>query len=351
MADRELIYSDGKSMSAKMAAAAIYGGNLVCINTSTGYAVAGTDAASRTFFGVAEEYKAAPSTAGGDSIECLRTGSHLFSLYDADAAITDVGSLKVYLYDATTVAKAASVSNGIFVGIVSKVESASKVWVDITVATNSTDVATHIADSSGAHAASAISFADSGSKTAATEVDAALDEIYVDITTAQATIPLPLPDHTATGSIIGSAGSVVFSATAEGFGLWWAGAESHASVATRIMVPYDLNSASSMTVELFVAKTGATSADSVSFNVSWYNNTVSALYDAGSNMGSNTSAANAEATSKTVQKLTLAIAAAKLPPAGSPVNITLAPKPGTLGTDAVVLLGGQVKYTKKILTS
>lgn len=357
MAEREMRYKDSTEVSYKMAAAAIGGGNLVNINTGTGYAVAATDATARTFVGVAGSYKAAPSAAGGDSVAVMRDGVHLFSLYSADAAITDVGSLKVYVYDATTVAKTANTTYNLFVGIVVAVESASKVWVDITPATKAADVAAHIADSSDAHDSSAITFVDSGNKTSATQVDAALDEIYIELTSTYGLINIPMPHITDAGVALAafadnSSPNPGFCVTAKGMGIRWNNnATQSQPVATKVLVPFDANITANMVLNIVAAKTGATSGDATTFTVVAYNNGVAALYDADTNFGGVSGAMTGDATAKTVQKVTRTLSAADLAASGSAIELTITPTSGTLGTDDVILLAMYITFTRKLRTS
>jgi len=128
-----------------------------------------------------------------------RRGVFLFNI--ASASDADIGKA-VFVKDDQTVGLVAEVSNPIYVGNIFEVESATKVWVEIYPALLQTDVATHISDASGAHAASAISVADSGSKITATDVEAALAEVMTGIKTAQYTLfpqAITLEDGTAVG--------------------------------------------------------------------------------------------------------------------------------------------------------
>jgi len=97
----------------------------------------------------------------------------------------------VFLADDQTVDLAGNVNNDIFCGIIAGYIDTTHAWVDIEPAIRQADVATHIADASGAHAASAISIADAGSFTSQNEVEGALQEIYQDLLTAKGFIPSP----------------------------------------------------------------------------------------------------------------------------------------------------------------
>jgi len=84
----------------------------------------------------------------------------------------------VFLADDESVDVAANVTNDIFCGVIAGYIDTTHAWIDIEPAIRQADVATHIADASAAHAASAISIADAGGYTAQTTVEAALQEIY-----------------------------------------------------------------------------------------------------------------------------------------------------------------------------
>jgi hypothetical protein len=169
------ILGEGPVASAKT----IYGGAAVCFN-ATGYVTPGDDAANLIFAGIAAEQKDNSSGSDGDlDVTFERDGLHLFTL---DTAITqaNVGD-QVYLVDDQTVDLAANVSENIFCGVIAEYVTTTLAYIDITPAVKQTDVATHIADAAGAHAASAVSVADSGGFTSQTEVEAALQEIYAHV--------------------------------------------------------------------------------------------------------------------------------------------------------------------------
>ena len=350
-----------QDLSFKIAAEKVYGGTMMNINTGTGYACKGTDASSRVFAGISmgdgRDNATVDNSAGsaGD-LSCVirQNGVHLMKIYGSAVAITDMLA-QVYVYDSGTLARAANVSNYVFAGVIVGLYAAdtSYAWVDITAATRYTDVATHISNGTGAHAATAISIADSGSYTATANVETALQEIYCDMESAQNIIPLNTKNFiTALGSVLGSTGSVAFSPTAKGGGIIWAGASAYQSVVTKLNIPYDILSTAAMSVILWVAKVGSTAADSCAFVINWYNNAQSALYDAGSNQGSTTTGVTTPtALSKTIQKLTLTIAAVSLPKPGEVVELAIAPAALGLESDNVIVLGGHVKYTRKLRTS
>jgi len=157
----------------------IYGGAAICFN-ATGYLTPGDDAANLIFAGIAVDQKDNSSGSDGDlDVAFERDGLHLMVL---DTAITqaNVGD-QVYLVDDQSVDLAANVSENIFCGVIAEYVTTTLAYIDITPAVKQTDVATHIADAAGAHAASAVSVLDSGGFTDQTEVEAALAEIFAHV--------------------------------------------------------------------------------------------------------------------------------------------------------------------------
>jgi hypothetical protein len=154
----------------------IYGGSLVAVNAD-GYALPGGDTAGLIFQGVAD---ARADNTGGDNgaIKCIVRRRGEFRFASASALTQSNVGDAVFLSDDQTIALAGDVDNDIYCGVITEVVAAADCWVDITPALQQTDVATHIADVAGAHAASAISLADTGGYTAAIEIEAALAEIY-----------------------------------------------------------------------------------------------------------------------------------------------------------------------------
>jgi len=133
----------------------------------------------------------------------------------------------------------------------------------------------------------------------------------------------------------------------EGVGIRWNNNASQTAVWTKFCVPYDCETGAGATLVAVASKTGATAGDAVTFTVTAFNQAVGALHDADSNFGGATSAMTGNATAKTVQQVTLALAAADLGAAGTPVSISIKPTDGTLGTDDVVLFALKFRYLKK----
>lgn len=154
----------------------LFGGSNICVNAA-GYALPGSDAAGLIYQGVANAR--ADNTGGANGakkVEVRRRGLYLMEFATA-ISLANAGD-NVFLVDDQLVDIAANVTNLIFCGIIAEFVDSTHAWVDIEPAILQADVATHIADGSGAHAASAISIADAGGYTAQTTVEAALQEIY-----------------------------------------------------------------------------------------------------------------------------------------------------------------------------
>jgi len=155
----------------------IYAGALVCVNAG-GYAVNGADTAGLIFMGVAREYVDNSAGASGDKTVTVRRRGLFRMTLGHNISVANIGD-NVFLVDNQTVDLAANVTNAIFCGNIAGYISATEAWIDIEPAILYSAVETHIADTSGAHAASAISIADAGNHFAAAEatVEAATQKL------------------------------------------------------------------------------------------------------------------------------------------------------------------------------
>lgn len=176
-ADQKLEYREGVELEYEVyQSTEIFAGCDVCVNAA-GYLVMGDDTAGQIYQGVSREYVDNSSGADGD-LNCKVRRRGLVKRELATAiTIANVGD-NVFLAGDNTVDLAANVTNDIFAGIIAGYIDTTHAWIDIEPAIKQADVATHIADASGAHAASAISISDAGGFTSETEVEAALQEIY-----------------------------------------------------------------------------------------------------------------------------------------------------------------------------
>lgn len=104
----------------------IYAGSLVCLNAD-GYAIPAADTAGFRLAGVSREYVDNSSGANGAlSVQVWRDG--VFDFAAAGMGADDVGK-PVFIADDQTVALTST--NAVGAGIISEVESATKVWIDI----------------------------------------------------------------------------------------------------------------------------------------------------------------------------------------------------------------------------
>jgi len=180
--DKPIERADGVELGFPVyASVKIYGGALACVNAA-GYALPGADTAGLIFEGVAVEQKDNTSGDSGDLDVVLRRRGLFKMLVGSAISQANVGG-NVFISDDQTVDLVANVSNNIFCGVIAGFIDSTHAWIDIEPAIQQADVATHIADSSAAHAASAISIADSGAYTSETTVEAALQEIYLSLAT------------------------------------------------------------------------------------------------------------------------------------------------------------------------
>lgn len=120
-ADKSIERFEGDMISLTVkAATTIYKGSLVT-SDAAGYAIPAANTAGTFFMGVAAERATA-----GTKVRVYRRG--IFNFAAAGMAITDIGS-RVYVGDSATVTT--TVGNGIYVGKITAVDSATSVWVSL----------------------------------------------------------------------------------------------------------------------------------------------------------------------------------------------------------------------------
>jgi len=320
----------------------IYGGTLVSTD-ATGYAVPGDDAAGQIFQGVADEYVDNSAGGSGDKeVRLWRRGMFKMT-FDTDIAITDVGA-NVFLVDDETVDLAADTDNDIFCGVLAGFIDSRHGWVDIEPAIKQADVAVHIADVAGAHSASAISIADEGTFTAQEEVEAALQEIYQHLVSAQKFITVPLTtliegDGTNTVAALGPATTpkldMANGDTDSGLLVTWA-AGNVDPVLFQVPLPPELNTGKDLVVHLRGKMGGATDTPVINAD-SYFNEGDTKVEDASAALG----AAFAEKT--------ITIAAADVPAGAQTLTVELTP--GTHDNDTVVISALWVEYQASLLTA
>ncbi len=354
-ADKALEYTDGVELAFPVINAdVIYGGSLVAVNAA-GHALPGSDTAGLIFEGVAlERADNSLGNAGDISVRLRRRGLVKVTMGTAISQ-ANVGD-NVFLVDDETVDLAANTTHDIFCGIIAGYIDSTHAWIDIEPAIRQADVATHIQDATAAHAASAISVADAGLFTAATDAEAALAEIYQHLKSAKGIINIPMPVITDAGVALAAfvsadEATMGYCVTAKGLGIRWNNHATPGAVGAKVIVPPDADVTANMVLHILAAKTGATVGDATKFTVAAYNNVVDAAYDADATFGGDTSAMVGDATAKDVQEVTLALALANLAAYPAAIELTIKPKDGTLGTDDVIMLAAWIEYKKKLLTA
>jgi len=177
-ADKQLEYTEGVEVPIPVDDAdLIYGGAFVCANAD-GYAVKGYDTEGLIFMGVATERKDNTLGQDGDLSVVVRRRGLVKAILGHTITQANVGD-NVFLVDDQTVDVTANVTHKIFCGIIAAFIDSTHAWIDIEPAIRQADVATHIADADGAHAAGAISLTDAGAHFAAAEstVELALQKL------------------------------------------------------------------------------------------------------------------------------------------------------------------------------
>jgi hypothetical protein len=195
--------------------------------------------------------------------------------------------------------------------------------------------------------------------TSKTTVDAALAEIYQDLETAQGVVAFDLCN----GFLVAGTPMAAFAdnaASAPGVtvdnskasAVRWNDAATQVAVwCPSVVIPSDMDVTKASTFVVLCNKSGATSGDATTFDIAAYRQTPAALEDADSNLGGTTGAVTGTATAKTVQKVTLAIAANTWAAFPSALSVSIKPTNGTLGTDDMVVNSFYMTYQKKILAS
>lgn len=201
-----------------------------------------------------------------------------------------------------------------------------------------------------------VGYDDSGSKTTAATVADALDELYVDATTAQACLEVPL------ANFMLAAGTPLAAYSADptpGYALAdskarcikWGSHATPTAIWGSCPVPNDLLDTAAMNLHILASKSGATLADATTFTCAAFFQTVGAAHDADADCGGASSAMVGDAVAKTVAELTLAIAHGDVPPAPANLSFSMKPTDGLLGTDDIYVHRVWFEYTRKIMTS
>lgn len=186
---------------------------------------------------------------------------------------------------------------------------------------------------------------------------AGLVELYAHLTSAYGFIPLDVGDFTLkTGAAIavfadGASAVPGFAfVDSKALVIRWNNNATLNAVATKKRTPPDCDITSDQTMVLHASKIGATVGDAVTFGVEAFNQVVAALHDADTDFGGTTGAMTGNATSKTIQSVSLTLAAANLAAFPASTTYTIKPTDGTLGTDDLCLHGGHIVYKKKLVS-
>ncbi len=344
-ADNNILRAQGVELAFPVAASQkIYAGALTAVNAD-GYAVPGDDATDLIFEGVAMEQKDNSAGSNGDlEVVLHRRGLFLMTLGNAITQ-ANVGD-NVFLADDQTVDLVANVTHNIYCGVIAGYIDSTHAWIDIEPAVRQADVATHIADGSAAHAASAISVADAGGFTAQTEVEAALQEILQDLVSARHVIPVPLgaftqEDGTALTKFTAGATPGFQQLSDKEVVLAWDGNASPGAAA--VVIPFAdpaINEVADVVVHMLAKMAGSTDDPVLAFE---------AYFGAGD---TDCAGDDPEITGGTaLTEYTMTIAAADVPAAPSSLTLVLTPTAGQMGTDELHLYALWLEVTRKVRTS
>lgn len=236
-------------------------------------------------------------------------------------------------------------------GAISDTSSGSAIGLALEAATAAGDIVEYIEFGVLSTTAATVSIADAGSFTATATVEAALQEIYQDIFSAQQFVGIPLNTFreattfdvgniAANGGILASDTTPILEAINAGTDgcqrLAWA-ASNNDQVVTSIPLPPNIDVASDLKLNVRIASAATT--DAVGF-------TVETFFNEGDTKVSDTSATNQTATY--AEKLTT-IAAADVPSGAQTITIGLTPVAHT--TDAMYMTAAWLEYTPVIRTS
>jgi hypothetical protein len=347
-------------------AAKIWKGAMVSSLTATGMAVRATTAASSPVKGVATmTVDASAGGSDGDYSINLAQGCFYFNNGTAGDACSEatIGNL-VYAADDNTVYDNSAGSTLPVAGICMGYNATTdQVLVLINAALNrylaSSDAATLtslLASIANAEGASLIGVEDAGAYTSAANVETVLTELLRHMRSTQKQIHVPITqfvdaDGDPIVKFVNGASTIPGHALADSkaLGVRWNNDANPGVILGSVMLPSDLDDTANVVMHIMASKTGATLGDAVTFLVAAYCQTVGALHDADANLGGTSSAMTGDATAKTVQELTLTLAAADIPAHPANLTFTIKPTDGTLGTDDVIIEAIWLEYKGKAL--
>ncbi len=274
---------------------------------------------------------------------------------DPCAETTLFGSI-VYMEDDHTISKTnggAQFAAGYFMGM--EPDGAVRVMI-ATYRISPADLTT-LATSAGA---GDIGILDAGLFTAATTVEGALQELYQNVETANASFSVPLTSFVlAAGTPLAaySAGNTgvpgLNLVNSEAICIDWNNYPSNAGVTIwgQVALPSDLDDTKNVVVQCLTSKTGATAGDTGKLTFAGFILSVGDLNNADVSFGADMAGMTAAATTGTTAEQTYTIDAADVPVGARTLSFSLTPKSGTLETDDILLHSVRIKYTRKLQTS
>lgn len=344
------------------AAKAIYMGAMVALLTASGYATDPDAATTGAVLGVAQanaDNTAVGASNGDVSVNILEglfwrpaDGTH-------PPVITDVGKV-VYASDNYTISNDSS--DGPVAGVLYGIDPVLGCLVYISGENNyllsQSTLGSDLAATTAGHGGNLVGYDDSGNKTTAATVADALDEIYVDLKSSIAKIPLPIfafvdaSDGTALAAYAADdAGTVGFwSDGTKALGLRWNNTGGTTkTVGTTFKVPEDCDLTVAPVIKIKAAKTGNTLGDATTFVCGMYSQAEGAAYDAGANLGATSGGMTGNAAAKTVQLVSATLTV--FPAVAAGMSLTINPTAAKLGTDDVIIFDAWIEYTRKLRTS
>lgn len=306
----------------------------------------------------------AGTTTTPPEVEYAGLGEQHIGVTEADAALAETVSVKLRTAQGTVegvaseaLAKGATLY-GAASGKIAGTSSGSAIGVALEAATADGDVIEWAQFAVLSTTAATVSIADAGGFTAAATTEAALAELYRHVLSAQAMMSIPIFAFAeASGVALAQFADAAdptpgFSLdNLEALGIRWNNHANPDPIGCTVAMPQDLDDAADIVLHFLASKSGATLGDAVTFTCQAFFQTVGALHDADADAGGASGAMTGAAAAKTVQEVTLAIAAADVPASPSCLTLTIQPTDGTLGTDDVTLHAVWIEYTRKILTA
>jgi hypothetical protein len=137
----------------------------------------------------------------------------------------------------------------------------------------------------------------------------------------------------------------------EALSIRWNDSATPDPIGTTVFMPKDLDDSQDVVIHIMASKHGATLADATTFTCQAFFQTVGALHDADADAGGDTTAMTGDAAAKTVQEVTLTIAAADVPAAPAVMTLTIQPTDDLLDTDDVSIHAVWLEYTPQILAA